>query len=206
MQIGGTREAFEALISQRGIYKLLGVQRSTVANWKVYLKEGKSISLDKMEEMLVKAGAIVIQGKVWKLTEREPTKDFAIRSSIKPTDVRVGNLLECMYNGKTVKVVDLDVLEVLSTSAGTQYSGLKLTEDWLVKFGFEKWILESNESCSYYKHGVLNLMKSDSLSYGCSFEPENNHSWFTEIKHIHQLQNLYFSLTGHELTIKNTGV
>lgn len=65
MQVVGTREAFMALISQRGVYKLLDVDRSTVANWKAYLREGKSISLDKMEEMLLKAGASVVSEKVW---------------------------------------------------------------------------------------------------------------------------------------------
>ena len=69
MEIKGTREAFEALISERGIYKKLGVDRSTVAGWKIYLKDGKSISLDKMEEMLLKAGAVVVQEKVWEIGE-----------------------------------------------------------------------------------------------------------------------------------------
>lgn len=67
MQVEGTRAAFEHLISERGVYKRLGVDRSTVAGWKIYLRDGKSISLDKMEEMLLKAGAKVVQEKVWKI-------------------------------------------------------------------------------------------------------------------------------------------
>ena len=67
MQIEGTRQAFETMISERGVYKKLGVERSTVATWKIYLREGKSISLDKMEEMLIKAGAQVKQEKVWEI-------------------------------------------------------------------------------------------------------------------------------------------
>lgn len=65
MQIEGTRQAFEKLISERGVYKRLGVERSTVSTWKIYLREGKSISLDKMEEVLIKSGATVTQEKVW---------------------------------------------------------------------------------------------------------------------------------------------
>jgi hypothetical protein len=68
MVVTGTREAFIKLISERGIYKRLGVKVSTVSSWKLYLKQGKSISLDKMEEMLLKAGAIVVQEKVWEVT------------------------------------------------------------------------------------------------------------------------------------------
>lgn len=67
LQVEGTRAAFQTLISERGIYKRLGVERSTVATWKIYLREGKSISLDKMEEMLIKAGANVAQEKVWEI-------------------------------------------------------------------------------------------------------------------------------------------
>lgn len=65
MDVTGTREAFTALINERGIYKRLGVSVSTVSTWKIYLREGKSISLDKMEEMLVKGGATIVQEKVW---------------------------------------------------------------------------------------------------------------------------------------------
>jgi predicted RNase H-like HicB family nuclease len=63
-EIVGTKEAFQSLISQRGIYKKLGVDRSTVANWKTYLTEDK-ISNEKMEEMLNKAGWKVVSQSVW---------------------------------------------------------------------------------------------------------------------------------------------
>lgn len=66
-RIVGTRQAFEKMISERGVYKKLGVERSTVATWKIYLREGKSLSLDKMEEMLFKYGAVAVQEKIWQL-------------------------------------------------------------------------------------------------------------------------------------------
>ena len=69
MQVTGTKEAFAQMISERGVYKKLGVDVTTVSNWKIYLKKGKSISLDKMEEMLIKAGATVAQDKVWIINE-----------------------------------------------------------------------------------------------------------------------------------------
>ncbi len=63
-EIVGTKEAFQTLIGQRGIYKKLGVERSTVANWKTYLTQDK-ISNEKMEEMLHKAGWKVVSQPVW---------------------------------------------------------------------------------------------------------------------------------------------
>ena len=67
MEITGTREAFSKMIEERGVYKKLGVDRRTVAGWKMYLRKGESISIDKMEEMLFKYGATVISEKIYNL-------------------------------------------------------------------------------------------------------------------------------------------
>ncbi|NII29898.1 hypothetical protein HB364_32770 [Pseudoflavitalea sp. X16] len=66
--ITGTRDAFIALLQERGVYTRLGVDRSTVSNWRRALKgqDNKFMpSLDKMEEMLLKSGAKVAREKVW---------------------------------------------------------------------------------------------------------------------------------------------
>jgi hypothetical protein len=70
---------------------------------------------------------------------------------------------------------------------------IPLTEEWLLKFGFEsgknrtKWL--------YYKdnkrlicHRLIHIKISGS-KYNLGY-----------IKYVHQLQNLYFALTGEELT------
>jgi hypothetical protein len=66
-KITGTREAFSMMIQERGVYKKLGVERSTVSGWKRYLAEGVKISLDKMEEMLRKYGAVQVKEAVWEV-------------------------------------------------------------------------------------------------------------------------------------------
>lgn len=68
-KITGTREAFEFMISKRGIYKTLGVSPVTVASWKRSLngKDSRGLSLDKMEEMLIKAGYFVYEEKIWNI-------------------------------------------------------------------------------------------------------------------------------------------
>lgn len=71
MQVEGTKEAFAALISSRGVYKTLDVSATTVRGWRMRLKEGKLISLDKMEEMLLKAGASVVSERVWEVKIKE---------------------------------------------------------------------------------------------------------------------------------------
>jgi hypothetical protein len=66
-KVTGTREAFSIMIQERGVYKKLEVDRSTVANWKIYLKIGAKISIDKMEEMLRKYGAVQVREAVWEV-------------------------------------------------------------------------------------------------------------------------------------------
>lgn len=66
---------------------------------------------------------------------------------------------------------------------------IPLTEEWLFKFGFVK--KDFGLRVDYYANTkalwkikfINNVYKRDRI----------------EIKHVHQLQNLYFALTGHEL-------
>ena len=72
-----------------------------------------------------------------------------------------------------------------------------LTEEWLLKFGFEKqmaWTycieLKGNLKLVYY-------LGEKGWSIG-----NKNYSDFSNLQYVHQLQNLYFALTNEELTIK----
>jgi len=71
---------------------------------------------------------------------------------------------------------------------------IPLTEEWLLRFGFEKELdgfYRKNKSgiieFCFYDNGILATTQSVCLSH---------------FKYVHQLQNLYFSLTNNELTIK----
>lgn len=70
---------------------------------------------------------------------------------------------------------------------------IPLTTEWLTKFGFEKnngiW---SKQSLQVYQQLPLRL-----FWYNEDFVVE-----LKSILYVHQLQNLYFALTGEELTIK----
>jgi hypothetical protein len=84
---------------------------------------------------------------------------------------------------------------------------IKITEEWLLKFGFKKtdnkymdnyiipistgyWhsVNYDNEDCEWY----YNNDYSDASCY-----------YVASIKYVHQLQNLYFALTRKELTFKS---
>lgn len=71
------------------------------------------------------------------------------------------------------------------------FTPIPLTEEWLVKFGFEK----DSFGCLYF--GYFYYRKSLFYSSG-----EFSNIGLPNIQYVHQLQNIYFALTGEELTIK----
>ena len=83
---------------------------------------------------------------------------------------------------------------------------IPLTEEWLLRFGFEKGNKVYKDAFS------INLLKTDLYLRKCyyggyywGFNLENKldceFNDAKSVKYVHQLQNLYFALTGEELTI-----
>jgi len=69
---------------------------------------------------------------------------------------------------------------------------IPLTEEWLLKFGFE--IKQGRFGNEYW--GKINLYTSSDKKIVFCFD-----GYLKGIKYVHQLQNLYFALTGNELTL-----
>ncbi len=63
-----THDAFQDLTSKRGWYKAIGITEKAASSAKTAFKNGK-ITLDKMEEVLSKAGYKVLTEKTWKPNE-----------------------------------------------------------------------------------------------------------------------------------------
>lgn len=208
MQIEGTKQAFTLLLNTRGIYKVIGVERSTVSSWKIRMREGDGVSLEKMEEILLTVGAMVIQEKIWKLPDNFSKQEKFVGSSLNPEHLRIGNLIKCMYKGGTIVPVTVGVLEELYTSDGTKYSGIVLTEEWLVKFGFiemEDTVPEGYPT--FQPPGIPGRIYFSDLSglFNWAVYPTlevDNQIVIAEIKYVNQLQNLYFAITYNELTLK----
>jgi hypothetical protein len=79
-----------------------------------------------------------------------------------------------------------------------EFKPIPLTEEWLLKFGFEKsmsWTyvieLKGNLKLVYY-------LGEKGWSIGFK-----SYSDFSNLEYVHQLQNLYFALTGEELKPQN---
>jgi hypothetical protein len=76
------------------------------------------------------------------------------------------------------------------------FKPIPLTEDWLVRLGF-RYYKETN-GYAYRIHFRIQFVKSENgfMAY------IDNTEWH-ELKYVHQLQNLYFALTGEELEQRN---
>lgn len=75
---------------------------------------------------------------------------------------------------------------------------IQLTEEWLLKFGFEK--IEDTSWYFEYRIDKKNIISFDKDHKEYSYF--NLSSRLCQLKYVHQLQNIYFSLTQQELKIK----
>jgi len=80
-------------------------------------------------------------------------------------------------------------------------SPIPLTEEWLLKFGFKQsgYFTFLGDKYLRFKIGRMGAYTIDKKEF--IFEV-NEHD-LCEIQYVHQLQNLYFALTGEELTHNN---
>jgi hypothetical protein len=94
---------------------------------------------------------------------------------------------------------DAEDLDILSNEEDPDYRPIPLTEEWLLKFGFIKSKLEGYDVHFKYSHHLLH--SSITALYNADFSLLLDNV-ARGIKYVHQLQNLYFALTGEELTMK----
>ena len=124
---------------------------------------------------------------------------------MKVNELRIGNyVLNDRVHNTIVGILseNIDIVN-LKTKQGNIINSdidfikpIPLTEDWLLKFGYK--IHSENPFCEWWKNEskIVNLkyfIKTGSLEYAVNR---------LQLKYVHQLQNLYFSLTQKELTIK----
>jgi hypothetical protein len=133
---------------------------------------------------------------------------------MKASTLRIGNYIIHEptiddWEQKTVKAGTIIQCEISPDS----FEPIPLTEEWLIKFGFEKVIYESDET-GYGTDYELDIKGVGCISYSDDFscalfgsKESSKHelgflpNW-DNCKHVHSLQNLYFALVGEELKIK----
>lgn len=118
-------------------------------------------------------------------------------------ELRIGNLVYYENDKVTeeISTTNLIFIEYWNLNKGknktepeNRYKPIPLTEEWLFKFGFELnnkgW---SKDNIDYFIEYNDNIF--DVVAYSFYYI-------IAQIKYVHQLQNLYFALTGKELILK----
>jgi len=106
---------------------------------------------------------------------------------MKANELRIGNWYD---HNKIPTQVTPNTIEEVWEAERIWCKAIPLTEEWLLKFGF----IKSSDN-NYYKGGKFTIYNR----FGNFGLIGGSLSW-KEFKHVHQLQNLYFALTGEELT------
>lgn len=129
---------------------------------------------------------------------------------MKASEVRIGNIIESFNtNGNPNEWIEwkinyawqIEEVEYAEEIKKEWFRGIPLTEEWLLKFGFKsvgklhptyKFKHLIIEASLMHDHYILRqiINKDDSLALN------------QNLRYVHQLQNLFFCLTGEELTIK----
>ena len=122
-----------------------------------------------------------------------------MKGVLKLNEIRLGNKI--LHEGK-IYTVDAKMMYAFFTGKTDydidNFEAIPLTEEWLLKLGFKK--------NAEYKYFVKEIRPSKEFILDFSTQSNN---WFlcdtdvdTNIKYVHQLQNLYFALTEKELELK----
>jgi hypothetical protein len=122
---------------------------------------------------------------------------------IQANELRIGNLISYTIEDdlderkKWSEVSEIDAVDILHLTKfkDKNYKPIPLTEEWLLKFGFVK------QRHEYIKGDYCLTLITDTTSWLLA---ENTNVFFyigTNLDYVHQLQNLYFALTGQELTL-----
>lgn len=106
---------------------------------------------------------------------------------MKPSELRIGNL--AIIEGNELIVDGRIICDMwIGQFKSTDIKGVKLTEQRIFNFGFKK------------KHDVWYAIESFSIINTFDAFSFKTCMWTNDkLKHVHQLQNLYFALTNTEL-------
>lgn len=123
-------------------------------------------------------------------------------------ELRIGNFI---FNGNN-QIVEINIDRLRLLEKGINYEPIPLTQEWLLKFGFKKqkavyipvFSKRTNSKIWFSVYGREEYQDPNELHIN---DPKK---WFSveynkfdvKIKYIHQLQNIYWCLTGEELTLK----
>jgi hypothetical protein len=116
-------------------------------------------------------------------------------------ELRIGNYVQDSTTDELIMVSAYTITQIVEHS--WKAKPIELTEDWLEKFGFKK-DANSNYWLNLQTHYLEMIFSgNDYYPIYCQIPEFSSESelivGLKSIKYVHQLQNIYFVLTGEEL-------
>ena len=134
-------------------------------------------------------------------------------------ELRIGNLVD--MGNRIAKVIEIDYLSCLVVDLEETQDTIEdyvrtkpitITEDWLYKFGFKNIDKDDNDYITYTDPNHDYYLQIDTRRrdgkytiLDNSFDDLRAFS-MVDVMYVHQLQNLYFALTGEELILNNNDI
>lgn len=126
---------------------------------------------------------------------------------INANELRIGNYIEHLGNISPCTASTIyAVSQVVQPSV--MYKPIPLTEELMLRLGFENCWFSAPDSDGVFRNKkeqnkdyFLHPLLSDKIVYYLPYFDMSYYIGSVTIKYIHQLQNLYFALTGTELTL-----
>lgn len=132
---------------------------------------------------------------------------------MKVEELRKGNWLQDFYKEEPYRVT-LDSIRGLEACIEhkmfqpTPWSGIPLTEEWLLRMGFV--VIGGNYESRTFGNAESLILDKDGDHFNVFYRQANtddtleNILMHIELKYVHQAQNLIYTLTGEELKIEDS--
>ena len=124
---------------------------------------------------------------------------------IKANELRIGNCIK--LNNSDTTLVPRDFQRYCkSFGIFEEFEPIELSEEWLLKAGFEK----DDSGVDMFDQDYCEWYQKEFPVIGIICQNHDKEYIFDEntdtlrLKYVHQLQNLYFALTGSELVFSST--
>lgn len=117
-----------------------------------------------------------------------------------PRELRIGNFVFVRLDTPPMPIATVNLTDFILLDKGKDHLlPIPLAPEWLEKFGFYCPFVGVYEIITRRMDMIFRIYKVS----GDLFIIGNYESSASPIQYVHQLQNLYFALTGEELTIVN---
>jgi len=125
---------------------------------------------------------------------------------MKAEDLRIGNWVE-IKDQEVKTYAQVEGIGNLQHVAGQLWSieelePIPLTEEWLDRFGFDEHWFKQYEFTNWGIKVRKDPYAISETKWIVFHGFANQFSELVSLKHVHQLQNLFYCLSGEELTIK----